>query len=247
MVNKYEVRADSFIGIPGYPIAYWASKKVLESFKNELIENVCSPKCGLKTGITEKYVLCWQEVSVLKIGFNCVSREEAKNTRKRWFPASDGQEFRKWYGNNYDVVFWENDGYEIRNLYCDNGKLKSRPQNMNYYFKEGITWSALTSKSLSLRLSPIGNIISGAGYGCFNENTDIYCVMALLNSNVSTSFAKYLSGTLNYEVGVLSRIPVSKYVFNKEISDISKRNVKYAKDDWDSFETSWDFKKHPLV
>lgn len=118
---------------------------------------------------------------------------------------------------------------------------------MNYYFKKGITWSALTSKSLSLRLNPVGNIISGAGYGCFNESVDIYCIMALLNSNVSTSFANYLSGTLNYEVGVLSRIPVSKSVFGKEISDISKKNTELAKQDWDSFETSWDFKKHPLV
>lgn len=247
MLNKYEVKIDSFIRIPGCPLAYWASEKVFESFENELIEDVCSPKCGLKTGITEKYVLCWQEVSISKIGFNCSSREEAKNSRKKWFPASDGQRFRKWYGNNYDVVFWENDGYEIRNLYCANGKLKSRPQNMNCYFKKGITWSALTNKSLSLRLNPVGNIISGAGYGCFNEDIDIYSIMALLNSNVSTSFAKYLSGTLNYEVGVLSRIPVSKSVFDKEISDISKKNTELSKQDWDSFETSWDFKKHPLI
>lgn len=105
MLIKYEVRSNSFMQIPGSPVAYWASEKIFDSFKNELIENVCSPKCGLKTGITEKYVLCWQEVSVSKIGFHYASRDEAKISKKKWFPASDGQEFRKWYGNNYDVVF----------------------------------------------------------------------------------------------------------------------------------------------
>ena len=247
MERRFEVNINSFNKIPGTPISYWASRKIFNLFSKHLIDDVCAPKCGLKTGITEKYVLHWQEVFVTKIGFNCPSRDAAMRSNKKWFPTSDGQEYRKWYGNNYDVVFWQNDGYEIRNLFSANGKLKSRPQNMAFYFKEGITWSALTSKSLSLRLNPIGNIISGAGYGCFNEKINIFSIMALLNSNVATDLVRYLSGTLNYEVGVLARIPVANEIFDESVSKIAIHNVNIARQDWDSFETSWDFKKHPLI
>lgn len=247
MVLRYETNLTKYNKIPGNPIAYWASQTVYDAFDNKLIEDLCSPKCGLKTGITEKYVLCWHEVNESSIGFNCANRDIAKESGKKWFPASDGQEFRKWYGNNYDVVFWLNDGYEIRNLYMPNGKLKSRPQNMNYYFQRGITWSALTSKTLSLRLNREGNIITGAGYGCFNNNIDLYPIMGLLNSKVANEFSRYLSGTLNFEVGVLSRIPVASKIFDESISRIVEENIKISKQDWDSFETSWDFKKHPLI
>ncbi len=246
--NKMYVRnASLFEKIPGNPICFWAADKIYGLFKNPTLAEVCVPKCGLKTGITEKYVLTWQEVPFNEIGFRMADRLKAKDSRKKWFPASDGQEYRKWYGNNYDVVFWENDGYEIRHLYMPNGKLKSRPQNMDFYFKEGITWSALTSKKLSLRMTPIGNIISGAGYGCFNEKIDMNPVMALLNSNIAAEISRYLSGTLNYEVGVLARIPVISSIFTPEISQLVDENIELAKEDWDSFEQSWDFTSHPLI
>lgn len=243
----YEMNQRDFGGVPGNPICYWASKKAMEYFEKQILSDVCEPKCGLKTGITEKYVHSWQEVGYNEIGFGLSTRTEALSSKRKWFPISNGQEYRKWYGNNYDVVYWENDGHEIRNLYCENGKLKSRPQNMNYYFKQGLTWSALTSKELSLRINPLGNIISGAGYGLFNNQIDLFPIMALLNSKIANHFSNYLSGTLNFEVGVLSRLPISNDIFSQEISNLAKTNVVASKDDWDSFEISWDFKKHPLI
>ena len=246
--SQYYLRSfDSFNKIEGIPICYWASDRALEIFNDENVGKICSPRCGLKTGITEKYIKTWQEVDFSQIGFGMRSRKEARDSRKKWFPVSDGQEFRKWYGNNYDVVYWYDDGYEIRNLYMPNGKLKSRPQNMDYYFLKGITWSALTSKNLSLRLNSIGSIISGAGYGCFNTSIDMNPVMGLLNSKVAAQFSRYLSGTLNFEVGVLSRIPISKDIFDKEISDKVQENIDISKDDWDSLERSWEYKKSEML
>lgn len=247
MKIRFNTCRSNFSKIPGSPIAYWASNTIFSLFANKSINDICSPKCGLKTGITDKYIKSWSEIDFKDIGFNCTSCLDSLKSEKKWFPVSNGKEFRKWYGNNYDVVYWFNDGYEIRHLYMPNGKLKSRPQNMDFYFKEGITWSALTSKQLSLRINPIGNIISGAGYGCFNQNLNLLPVMALLNSKVTDDLTEYLSGTLNFEVGVLSRIPVLDEIFTPTVSDLSQCNVDLEKKDWDSFETSWDFKKHPLI
>ena len=139
------------------------------------------------------------------------NREDAKRSNCRWFPTSNGGANRKWFGNLDSVVFWENDGNEIRNLYNENGKLKSRPQNMQYYFKEGLTWSALTSNNLSVRLSISGSIISGAGYGIFPSNVDIFKIISLLNSKVTSTIAKVLSSSLNIDFGVIERIPI---IFN---------------------------------
>lgn len=243
----YKKNQEIFLEIPSSPISYWLSEKLIDIYSNEKsLSQFAIPKCGLKTGITEKYVKHWYEVNYNDIGFNIGSREESIKSLKKWFPASDGGYYRKWYGNLDDVVWWFDDGYEIRNLYNPNGKLKSRPQNMQYYFKEGLTWSALTTKKLSLRISKTGTIISGAGYGLFNNNVSMLAIMGLLNSNVVDQLVKAVSQTLNYEVGTLEKIPIK--IANKEqIENIVKNNINISKEDWDSFETSWEFKVHPLI
>ena len=130
--------------------------------------------------------------------------------------------------NQNDVVWWYDDGYEIRNLYNPNGKLKSRPQNMQYYFKEGITWSALTSKKLSLRITNQGNIITGAGYGLFNEKVSLLPIMGILNSIVIERLVKSLSQTLNFEVGVLEQIPII-LSDNDNVEKVVKENIQIEK------------------
>jgi hypothetical protein len=244
---KFFANSNKFLKIPGFIYAFWLTERNLLNFSSPSLGTIAVPKTGLKTGITEKYVLSWSEVLFDSIGFNIKNRNEALDSKKKWFPASNGGSFRKWYGNNYDVVNWFNDGYEIRNLYMPNGKLKSRPQNMDYYFKFGLTWSALTSGSLSVRISPIGNIISGAGYGVFNDSIDLLPLLGLLNSSVIDYITKILSSTLNNEVGTLEKIPVNKDIFNNFVKSKVVQCVNLAKNDWDTFETSWDFKKHPLI
>lgn len=243
----YKRNTEIFRAMNGYQIAFQNNERIFNLFKKtKKLAEYAIPKCGLKTGITEKYVKSWYEVNYNDIGFNIKDREESIKSLKKWFPASNGGEYRKWYGNQIDIVWWYNDGYEIRNLYNPNGKLKSRPQNMQYYFKKGITWSALTSKKLSLRLTNKGNIITGAGYGLFNDNMSLLPIMGILNSKVIEKLVKSLSQTLNFEVGVLEQIPI--VIPNDE--DVEKtviENIEISKQDWDSFETSWDFKKHPLL
>lgn len=244
---KYYRKTDLFNSMNGKQLAFQNDEKLFGLFKNTAkLSEFAIPKCGLKTGITEKYVKNWFEVDFNDIGFNIKSREDSVKSKKKWFPASNGGEYRKWYGNQSDVVWWFDDGYEIRNLYNPNGKLKSRPQNMQYYFKEGITWSALTSKKLSLRITNQGNIITGAGYGLFNEKVSLLPIMGILNSIVIERLVKSLSQTLNFEVGVLEQIPII-LSDNDNVEKVVKENIQIEKDDWDSFETSWNFSKHPLL
>lgn len=242
-------KQNGFHSIPGSPIAYWASDRVREIFADEKnLSYFMEPKCGLKTGITEKYIKSWSEIPFPDISFDSHSREQAKISHKKWFPVVNGGNYRKWSGNLNDVVFWFNDGYEIRNLYGENEKLKSRPQNMQYYFKQGLTWSALTSKSMSVRYAPKGTIISGAGYGLFNEKIDNLYILGLLNSRIIEYIISTISMTLNFEVGTLSTLPIK---FNEsilpQIDALVEENIAISKDDWDSFETSWDFEEHPLL
>ncbi|MEG0407712.1 MAG: BREX-1 system adenine-specific DNA-methyltransferase PglX [Bacilli bacterium] len=244
---RYIREKSKFSCMKGTQIAYQNNDKMFDIFEtSKKISDYSAPKCGLKTGITEKYVKRWQEINYNSIGFNIYDRDSSIISNKKWFPASNGGEYRKWFGNNYDVVYWFNDGYEIRHLYNENGKLKSRPQNMQYYFKQGLTWSAITSKKLSIRVTEKGNIITGAGYGLFNDNNNLFSIMALLNSKVIEKLIKSISQTLNFEVGVLEVLPV-KIEKNEEIDEIVSENIKISKEDWNSFESSWDFKKHPLV
>ena len=245
--NKFIMKKENFNSIPGNPISYWVNDSIIDIFKNsKKLGKIVAPKCGLKTGITEKYVRKWFEVDYNNIGFDIPNREMAKKSMLKWFPASNGGQYRKWYGNIEDVVFWYDDGYEIRNLFNPNGKLKSRPQNMQYYFKKGLTWSALTSKKLSLRLSPIGNIITGAGYGLFNNEFSLLTIMGFLNSKIATYFSSIFSETLNFEVGILNRMPIL-IKENSEINKLVSDNITISKENWDNYEFSFDFIKHPFM
>ena len=245
---RYTRDVNSYVNIAGMPISYWATNETIDLYKNKPnLEKFAIPKCGLKTGITEKYVKSWSEINFQDIGFDCSNRETALKSRKKWFPIVNGGEFRKWNGNFNDVVFWFDDGKEIRELRCDNGKQKARPQNMQYYFMNGLTWSALTTKQLSLRKAPEGTIISGAGYGLFNLGRKENFFLALLNSNVINYLAQILSQTLNFEVGILQRLPI--LIAEEKAKDIETatiNNIQASKLDWDQYETSWDFKENPL-
>lgn len=236
-----------FQKIPGYPIAYRASSKVKNTFETQkTLGDLAKIGQGLKTGDNNRFLRVWFEVDITNISFKCSSRNESEKLKQKWYPYANGGEFRKWYGNLEDIVNWQNDGFEIRNFYDDNNKLRSRLQNMSYYFKSGLTWSALTSKNLSLRFVPESIIYGGAGYGIFNSSVSILYLLALLNSKIPSYLVKCLSETLNFEVGVLERLPIINDS-RKNIENIAKENIYISQSEWDEFETSWDFKVHPLA
>lgn len=253
--NRYIANQSNFIEIPGCPVAYWVSKQVRNVFTvAKKMNDIAEPRAGMQTGENDKFIRCWFEVSKLDLGLEVKSNEESILSRKKWFRYNKGGEFRKWYGNNDFVVDWWNDGYNIKEDKLHKlaiGKClpsNSKPKNMQYYFLESVTWSFISSNSFGVRYSPKGAIYDIAGSSVFPPHDKIYYIAALLCSKVSFEFMKIQNPTLNFQVGNVANIPV---IINeskkKQVDILAKENVNISKKDWDTFETSWDFKRHPLI
>lgn len=242
--SRYSADQTNFSKIPGSPVAYWVSNKMYLTFSDKKASDYGRAQKGLDTCDVERFVRFWYEVGISKIGFGV---ESCNNTYMgKWFPYSKGGDFRKWYGNNFNVVNWENDGEELRNFRNEDGKLKSRPQNTQDYFKNLITWSAITSGQPSMRL--ISNSIYGGGGTAFVPNGKLEYIIAFLNSKVALAYLKIISPTLNYEAGHLMSLPLIPCDnYFSDVENYAHNNILLSKNDWDSFETSWDFKHHPLL
>ncbi len=243
---RFTASSDDFKKIPGSPLAYWVSDRVKEIFyDHQPLGSMVEAKVGLQTSDNDRFLRLFWEVDTLRIGFKYRSREEAQESGKKWFPCDKGGGFRKWYGNNEFVVNWENDGEEIKNFKNENGKLLSRPQNVEHYFKEGITWGKITSSNFSTRATENGFIFTDAGMKILCENRQqILNLSGLLNSKLTFCFLSAISQTLNFEQGHISRIPVIQNIIEK---NIIQPIIDKAAQDWDSFETSWDFQTFPLL
>lgn len=241
--NRYVACSDNFAKIPGAPVAYWVSEQTIDSFQKGILANIADTKQGFATGDNNRFLKLWQEVSWSKVGLNCDSREMAKDSLKKWFPTNKGGSYRKWYGNNIYLANWENDGYEMREF---RGSVIRNPQ---YYFRQGITWSSLSSGGLSMRFSPKGFIFESKGSMCYlKSDADLFYVLALMNTKVVDNMLKILAPTLDYHEGPMSKVPVViEYADKLLIEEKAKECVYFSKSDWDAFETSWDFTKHPLL
>lgn len=246
--NVYTINQEMLSAIPGSPIAYWISNKMIECFKeNKLLSDVSKPVQGLATADNARFVRNWYEVSYDSIKFDSKSSTEAEESCKKWFPYNKGGDIRKWYGNNEYIVNWENDGFEIKNFKDDKGKLRSRPQNLEYYFKKSITWS-LISNDITFRFKDYGHIFDVAGMSFFPPEDKFLYLLGLCNSKVINNTMKIIAPTLNYQIGDVAKIPIKfDESRKKEIEKIVENNIAISKNDWDSFETSWDFEKHPLI
>jgi len=239
---NYIVSADNFSKIPGNPVAYWVGKQVLKAFEGFLLSDYGYPKQGFATGDNNTFLRFWQEVDMTKIGFGMENREVANQSGKKWFPCNKGGSFRRWYGNNNYLANWQVDGKEMTEF---KGSVIRNPQ---YYFKQGITWSSLTSGKLSMRYSPKGFLFESKGSVCFMKNEDnLWYILGLMNTEIVSNMLLVLFPTLDYHEGPISRVPIIISDQKEQIEIIVKQNVEICKNDWDSFETSWDFKKHPLL
>lgn len=245
--NRYVVSSGNFTKIPGSPVAYWVSEAMLKVFeKGEALNKLAEPRVGLQTGDNDRFLRLWYEVATGRIGFTCTSIEESVKSGRKWFPYNKGGEFRKWYGNNDYVVNWENDGIEIRDFKDKTGYIRSRAQNTQYYFKQSVTWSKISSGGIAFRLKPIGHIFDVAGTSIFSSEQTLKYLLSFCNSAVALQIANVLSPTLNYEVGHVACFPVIEKHVDK-VSALVEQNIYLSKGDWDSFETSWDFRCHPLI
>ena len=246
--NRYTAQQSNFSKIPGSPVAYWVSEALLQVFERGiLLGTIADSKQGLATGDNNRFLREWYEVYTSKIKFVAVNTEDASQSNYKWFPYNKGGEFRKWYGNNDYIVNWGNDGFEIKHFKDENGKLRSRPQNTNYYFRESASWSLVTSSVAAFRYKPQGNIFDVAGMSFFSKEKLLY-LLALCNSKIVMEILKIIAPTINFQCGDIANIPV---LFceqqNRQIENLVSDNIDLSRTDWDSFETSWDFKRHPLV
>ena len=243
----FETSTENFSKIPGSPIAYWVSRNFLLGFvNNKKLEEKDYPKQGLITGDNLQFLRLWYEVCNLNIDFYCSSCDDSAHSGIFWFPYNKGGDFRKWYGNNDYIVNWKNDGYEIKHFIDNKGKLRSRPQNTNCYFKEHVTWSKISSSKISFRLKNIGSIFSDAGCAIILSDNDKWYVLGLLNSIYAQSVFDIINPTINYTQGTIASLPYKE--MNKQIVDkLVKKNIFLSESDWDSYETSWDFTVNPLI
>jgi type II restriction/modification system DNA methylase subunit YeeA len=247
----YTATPNDFLKIPSNPIAYWISEKARDLFEKCLpLGHIANAKQGLITGDNEQFLRFWNEIALEAIGFDCRSRDEALESGKRWFPHHKGGTFRKWYGNHEYVVDWENDGDRIRNFFDDNGKLRSRPQNLDFYFKSAVTWTSLTVASFNGRLSRGGFIYDAKGPMVAPCDSKYFLALAgLLNCNVSSYLLKLLAPTMDYNQGPVSKLPWPNGIDLRinAINHVIGLLEAKSQVDWDAYETSWDFTSHPLL
>lgn len=230
-----QILQSNFSKIPGSPIAYWVSERVVGLFSSQrLLEDYTNPKQGLITGDNGKFVRSWFECDFQKI-------------RNKWFPFNKGGGFRKWYGNQEEVVNWENEGYELKNFTDENGKLRSRPQNIEHYFKAGLSWSKISSGGFSVRFFDKSFIFSDAGLMCFPEENYQKQILGIMNSKIIEFIIQSLNPTLNRNIGDINRIPIITKPEFIESDILVENSLRISKSDWDSRETSWDFEGSPLL
>ena len=242
--NRFsQVSARNFSKIPGAPVAYWVSDKFIKMFENaDTFENKADVRAGIMSGDDERFIRFWTEISYDKFDDISTSYEKSIEGGKKWFPITRGGQYRKWYGNLETVINLFNGGYEIKN---DNSK-NHRLRETKYYFREGITWTMITSYKLSVRYVKQGVLFGNGGPTCF-FNDSCFFYLALLNCIVAETIINTTNPSLNTVISDICSIPIKGEKRENTIETITAGCIKESRADWDSFETSWDFKKHPMI
>lgn len=242
----YEQKIDKFSNIPGSPVAFWVTDSIYSSFRNlkPLVE-LYDARSGLQTNDNNRFLKLWHEIDVTKFSFN-------REIERKWVPFLKGGEYRKWYGNMNYVVNWENDGKDIKDYAIALYKTPTRTmKSMDKYFLEGFSWSEVSSGKFSVRFTPKGFIFGDVAPTISSKNQSgklPKSLLGFLNSKVAEQFLKILTPTIHFNCGLIQKLPI--FNVNEEnttINLIVENCIKKSIYDWDSFETSWNFKTHPLV
>ena len=249
MNNRFaQVSSTNFSKIPGSPVAYWVSENFVRAFENPKIGDYALARNGMKTGDNGIYVRLWWESIDVDVCFHAENHIAAIESNKKWYPYNKGGEYRKWYGNNEYVVNWENAGKKVI------GRAKEEGRHVQDYpielkFKPLVTWSLITSSVPSFRYKESCiNDIAGMSYWDIKGNNMLMYMLGICNTKIATLVLNMIAPTINFQTGDISRIPVIKDDGKKStIDNLVEENISLSKIDWDSFETSWDFERHPLV
>ena len=247
----FEQCSDNFAKITGEPVAYWVSEKVRDAFANNpMIDDVLETRNGMSTTNNNLFLRCWFEISLLKCGLGDFTRQSAKQSQRKWFRYNKGGEFRRWFGNNDYVVNWENDGEYLKSYVAERyGSYSKEIRSEDRYFDESITWSGVTSSQTGFRYSPQGAIFDSGANGLFAQKAEIVkYTLGFLNTKLVVDFVKCVNPTINTGSGTIGKLPLCiKDGEIEKVNLIVEECIENSRSDWDSFETSWDFKTHPLV
>lgn len=248
--NYVTANNNDFAQIKRIPFAYWLSRNVLKTFTNKTLSTKLITREGMATADNNRFLRNWHEVSLSNIGFAITDSISALNSTMKWFPYLKGGENRKWYGNHFLVINWENDGREIKNNKdSNNGRIRSHNYNGDYSFKKGLTWTSICSGQIMVRYSDFGFLFDSKGAKGFCDDEQLlFYIIAFLNSHVSNVYLAFFSPSYEFKVGHVSQIP---FIIEQEkigiINLYVSQNIDISCADWDSFEISWDFKIHPLI
>ncbi|TXH88404.1 MAG: BREX-1 system adenine-specific DNA-methyltransferase PglX [Pseudomonas sp.] len=250
-MEKYFFRASSvdFKKIASSPIAYWLSESAFSAFEGKtFLRDVATTRVGMATGDNERFVRYWHEVANPRIGFN-LNREDASKSAKKWFPYANGGEARKWYANYYHVVNWEKDGSILQTDLHESGRVRAHNFNLDKIFKPGLTWSLINSTYNAIRVLPAGFLFSSGAPSLFSDSEDeLPVICGYYNSVVTSYFLSAINPTINSNSGDADKLPYQFSAHQKALVCKSVRAaVDLARNDWDSFEISWDFTGLPLL
>ena len=242
--------AESFSVIPGKPMAYWAGEPLRRAYAMGIkLKERGEARQGMATSDNARFLRYWYEVDYSRMAIGCYHAQEAMQSGCKWFPYNKGGEFRKWYGNAEYVVNYEHDGAEIKAYAAGLYKTYTRSiKSESRYFQPSITWSKVTNGHLGARLCPPGFIFDVAGCSIFyTEESAKLIDLAFLNSRVAQKLLEITSPTMNFEVGHVASLPVVHGVDVETLLEHVHACLRISREDWDSFETSWDFKRHPFI
>lgn len=246
---RYRVSSEQFEKIPGCPIVFWASERMRNLFTSypSISEEIITRE-GLATGSNATFLREWHEASAVNVGFNIKSNADAKVSGKRWFPYVKGGGSRRWYGNSEHFVNWFDDGLELKNFKDERtGRIRSHNYNGEYGFREGFTWSGISSNDFAVRVVPSGFMFDAKGpMGFVSQPNQTEAVEAFLNSRVCSFLLRMLAPTLDFKLTHVLSLPF-KNPGDEQLTARVRRSVLAAKSDWDSYETSWDFTRLPLL
>jgi type II restriction/modification system DNA methylase subunit YeeA len=239
----FDAKPDDFKKIPGSPISYWMSEKVVNLFEsNESLADIAPACIGMMTTDNDRFLRRWWEVPISSISFSSQDIADSVKSCKQWFPYNKGGSFRKWAGNKEYVVNWRNEGEDIKS----NGMTSFRGKN--FYFRQGITWSDVTSGNLSCRKFSQGFIHDISGHSVFPDNLDMtYDILAFMNTNFCKDISKILNPTLHFQVGDYSKLPRASKYFSSKVTMLSKEAVDISERDWDESEVGWGFLSTPFL
>lgn len=252
--NTFHCKNQTFDVIPKTPMTYWVSSNILTMFALPRLDSLADPRVGMFTTDNDKYLREWWEPSIKDIGFGFRNKEEAYKTDIKWFPYNKGGGFRRWYGNIDLVVFWQHGGEEIKQIVLKKypylkGNYDFVLKTDNPYYHPGITWSGLTSGSNSFRICGNGFLFdTNKGAMIFERKIDLLYLLGFLNTKVSQIAINLLNSTISLQIGDVASIPVAidKNQF-EYVKELSQDCVNICMNEWNSYETAWDFQHHPLV